>query len=104
MCHHQGIQADTLGENALADCTGFENNELIGELGGNNFYLSSDNLSPEELSDEDRATLQAMKDALPQLAENLVLYTPIDTTAKGVTDRRGWAVTGFSTPTWTATP
>ena len=95
LCAITSIQADTLGENALADCTGFENNELIGELGGNNFYLSSDNLSPGELSDEDRATLQAMKDALPQLAENLVLYTPIDTTAKGVTE--GAVVTGFST-------
>lgn len=47
LCAITSIKADTLGENNLADCTGFENNELIGELGGNSFYLSNDNLSPE---------------------------------------------------------
>ena len=77
-------RADTLGENNLADCTGFENNERIGELSGNSFYLSNDNLSPESLSEEDAADLQAMKDSLPELASNLVLYTPIENTAQGL--------------------
>ena len=84
LCAITSIKADTLGENNLADCTGFENNELIGELGGNSFYLSNDNLSPESLSEEDAADLQAMKDSLPELASNLVLYTPIESTAQGV--------------------
>ena len=95
LCAITSIKADTLGENNLADCTGFENNELIGELGGNSFYLSNDNLSPESLSEEDAADLQAMKDSLPELASNLVLYTPIESTAQGVEE--GAVVTGFST-------
>lgn len=95
LCAITSIKADTLGENNLADCTGFENNELIGELGGNSFYLSNDNLSPESLSGEDAADLQAMKDSLPELASNLVLYTPIESTAQGVEE--GAVVTGFST-------
>ena len=95
LCAITSIKADTLGENNLADCTGFENNELIGELGGNSFYLSNDNLSPESLSEEDAADLQAMKDSLPELASNLVLYTPIESTAQGVEE--GAVITGFST-------
>lgn len=95
LCAITSIKADTLGENNLADCTGFENNELIGELGGNSFYLSNDNLSPESLSEEDAADLQAMKDSLPELASNLVLYTPIENTAQGVEE--GVVITGFST-------
>lgn len=95
LCAITSIKADTLGENNLADCTGFENNELIGELGGNSFYLSNDNLSPESLSEEDAADLQAMKDSLPELASNLVLYTPIENTAQGVEE--GAVITGFST-------
>lgn len=95
LCAITSIKADTLGENNLADCTGFENNELIGELGGNSFYLSNDNLTLESLNEEDAADLQAMKDSLPELAANLVLYTPIDTTAKGVEE--GAVITGFST-------
>lgn len=95
LCAITSIKADTLGENNLADCTGFENNELIGELGGNSFYLSNDNLSPESLSEEDAADLQAMKDSLPKLASNLVLYTPIESTAQGVEE--GAVITGFST-------
>lgn len=95
LCAITSIKADTLGENNLADCTGFENNELIGELGGNSFYLSNDNLSPGSLSEEDAADLQAMKDSLPELASNLVLYTPIENTAQGVEE--GAVITGFST-------
>lgn len=95
LCAITSIKADTLGENNLVDCTGFENNELIGELGGNSFYLSNDNLSPESLSEEDAADLQAMKDSLPELASNLVLYTPIESTAQGVEE--GAVITGFST-------
>lgn len=95
LCAITSIKADTLGENNLADCTGFENNELIGELGGNSFYLSNDNLSPESLSEEDAADLQAMKDSLPELASNLVLYTPIESTVQGVEE--GAVITGFST-------
>ena len=95
LCAITSIKADTLGESNLADCTGFENNELIGELGGNSFYLSNDNLSPESLSEEDAADLQAMKDSLPELASNLVLYTPIESTAQGVEE--GAVITGFST-------
>lgn len=95
LCAITSIKADTLGENNLADCTGFENNELIGELGGNSFYLSNDNLSPESLSEEDAADLQAMKDSLPELASNLVLYTPIESTAQSVEE--GAVITGFST-------
>ena len=95
LCAITSIKADTLGENNLAGCTGFENNELIGELGGNSFYLSNDNLSPESLSEEDAADLQAMKDSLPELASNLVLYTPIESTAQGVEE--GAVITGFST-------
>lgn len=95
LCAITSIKADTLGENNLTDCTGFENNELIGELGGNSFYLSNDNLSPESLSEEDAADLQAMKDSLTELASNLVLYTPIESTAQGVEE--GAVITGFST-------
>ena len=95
LCAITSIKADTLGENNLADCTGFENNKLIGELGGNSFYLSNDNLSPESLSEEDAADLQAMKGSLPELASNLVLYTPIESTAQGVEE--GAVITGFST-------
>ena len=95
LCAITSIKADTLGENSLADCTGFENNELIGELGGNSFYLSNDNLTLESLNEEDAADLQAMKDSLPELASNLVLYTPIESTAQGVEE--GAVITGFST-------
>lgn len=95
LCAITSIKTDTLGENSLADCTGFQNNELIGELGENSFYLSNDDLTPEGLSEEDAADLQAMKDSLPQLSANLVLYTPIDNTPKGVEE--GVVVSGFST-------
>lgn len=36
-----------------------------------------------------------MKDSLPELASNLVLYTPIESTAQGVEE--GAVITGFST-------
>lgn len=95
LCAITSIQADTLGDNAVSDCTGFENNELIGELGGNNFYLSNDNLTLDTLSESDAADLEDLKASLPQLAANLVLYTPIDNTPKGV--ETGAVVGEFST-------
>ncbi len=91
------IATDTIGDTDLADCTGFAQNELIGELGGNSFYLSDGELTLDSLSEEDAATLESFRAAIPQVKEGVTLYSPIslEDTQLDV----GVNISGFSTTT-----
>ena len=91
------VVADTLGEHAITDITGYEQAELIGELGGNSFYLCYTGLTLDTLNEEDAATLARFMAALPQVKDGLTLYTPIS--AENIQLDVGVTLPDFSTTT-----
>ena len=71
------FETETLPEGDIAAVTGLSNNELLGTLGKNSFYLSYNELLLSGLSEEDQASLDAIKAAIPKIKDGVTLYTPV---------------------------